>query len=477
MRPIVPSMLFLISLFPAGSLAGRPNVVFFLVDDLGWADLGCYGSQFHQTPNIDALAQGGMRFTQGYAACPVCSPTRASLLTGRHPVRVEITDWIPGMAARPGQNRRFQHVADRDDLALVEVTFAEVLRDQADYQTFFIGKWHLGAQGHWPIDQGFQVNIAGFEAGSPPGGYDPPWNNPNLKAKDNDHYLTTRLTDEAIELIASAKRDQPFLLYFSYYNVHTPIQPDHSSVDRFRQIAKQRFPDPSPEGVEHDANSRLRQDNPEYASMVAAVDTSVGRVLKSIGDAGLHDNTIVFFCSDNGGLCTLEQGKHDRVGPTCNLPLRSGKGWLYEGGIRIPMIVRAPKVTKPGTHCDTPVFSTDLFPTILDLIGLDANPELHVDGTSLQPLLDGNSISERSLFWHYPHYHGSGWKPGAAIRDGQWKLIEFYETDQTELYDIAQDVGEQNNLATKQPEIRKRLAAKLRDWQIRMDAKMPVKIR
>ena len=476
MRPIAPIILFLSLLFPSDSWGGRPNVVFFLVDDLGWADLGCYGSQFHQTPNIDALAAGGMRFTQGYAACPVCSPTRASILTGRHPVRVEITDWIPGMRAEKAANRRFHHVDDRDQLALCEVTFAEHLRDQADYQTFFIGKWHLGAQGHWPTEQGFDVNIAGFESGSPPGGYYPPWNNPNLKAKDSDHYLTTRLTDEAIEQIASAKRDQPFLLYFSYYNVHSPIQPDRSSVDRFRQIAKERFPGPTQEGMEHDAKSRLRQDNPEYASMVAAVDTSVGRVLNAIDDFGLHDNTIVFFCSDNGGLCTLEQGKQGRVGPTSNLPLRSGKGWLYEGGIRVPMIVRAPNFTKPGTDCDTPVFSTDFFPTILDLIGLDAKPELHVDGTSLKPLFHGESIPERTLYWHYPHYHGSAWKPGAAIRDGQWKLIEFYETDETELYNIAEDVGEQINLANEHAEIRDRLSAKLRDWQVRMKAKMPVKL-
>ncbi len=474
MRPITPIVMTLILLSNSVGLAGRPNIVFFLVDDLGWADLGCYGSQFHQTPNIDALADSGMRFTQAYAACPVCSPTRASILTGRHPVRVDITDWIPGMRATKGQNPRFSHVDDRDNLALDEVTIAEHLRDQADYQTFFLGKWHLGQQGNWPTDQGFDVNIGGLEAGSPPGGYYSPWKNPNLKPKQNDDYLTTRLTDEAIDLISTAKRDEPFLLYFSYYNVHTPIQPDRTSIENFRRIAKERFLDPTPDGIEHGAKSRRRQDNPEYASMVAAVDTSVGRVLNAIDQAGLHDNTIVIFFSDNGGLCTLAQDKQSRVGPTSNLPLRSGKGWLYEGGIREPMILRAPGVTNPGTRCDTPVFSTDFFPTILELVGLPAEPELHVDGISLVPDLLGQATTDRTLYWHYPHYHGSNWKPGAAIREGDWKLIEFYETDETELYNLANDIGEQHDLADQHGQIRDRLKAKLRAWQVGMSAKMPV---
>ncbi len=452
----------------------RPNFVFFLVDDLGWSDVGCFGSEFHETPNIDSLAASGMRFTQAYAACPVCSPTRASILTGRHPVRVDITDWIPGKRANKQQKPRFQHVEDRDNLALDEVTIAEHLREQADYQTFFLGKWHLGDRGFWPTNQGFDINIGGNEKGSPPGGYYSPWKNPTLQAKRENEYLTERLTDEAITLIESAHRERPFLLYFSYYNVHTPIQPDRRSVDHYRQIAGKKFAEPTPTSSERNARSRLRQDNPEYASMVSAVDASVGRVLRSIDDRGLHDDTIIIFFSDNGGLCTLAQTGRSRVGPTSNLPLRSGKGWLYEGGVREPMIVRAPGVTKAGTVCHAPVISTDFFPTILELAGLPTNPDLHCDGVSLLAQLQGQEPMDRTLYWHYPHYHGSDWKPGAAIRDGDWKLIEFYETDETELYNLAEDVGEQTDLAEQRPEIRDRLKTKLQRWQTSMNAKMPV---
>lgn len=455
-------------------VSARPNIVFFLVDDLGWADLACYGSEFHETPNIDSLAKSGMRFTNGYAACPVCSPTRASILTGRHPVRVDITDWIPGRRTNTIRAVRFQHVEDRENLALAEVTIAEYLRQHANYQTYFLGKWHLGGKGHWPTDQGFDVNVGGIEKGSPPGGYYSPWKNPNLKVKAKGEYLTTRLTDEAISLIEQSDRDRPFLLYFSYYNVHTPIQPDRRSIERYRKAAKKRFTGPTPQGNERQALSRRRQDNPEYASMVAAVDTSVGRVLKAIDDVGIRDDTIVVFFSDNGGLCTLTQQKSSRVGPTSNLPLRSGKGWLYEGGIREPMIVRAPGVTKAGTATDALAFSTDFFPTLLELTGLPLAPELHADGTSLMPVLRGESASQRAVYWHYPHYHGSDWKPGAAIRDGDWKLIEFYESDETELYNLANDVGETTDLSERQPEIRDRLKAKLGNWQQEMNAKMPV---
>ncbi len=456
--------------------AGKPNVVFFLVDDLGWADVACFGSEFHETPNIDALADSGMRFTQAYAACPVCSPTRASILTGRHPVRVDITDWIPGRRIDDKKNPRFQHIDDRDNLALGETTLAEYLKQHGSYQTFFLGKWHLGDEGHWPTDQGFDVNIGGCKNGSPPGGYYAPWTNPNLKAKEKDEYLTARLTDEAVSLIETADRDRPYLLYFSYYNVHTPIQPDKRTIDHFTTIAAKRFATPTPTILEHDAVSRGRQDNPEYASMVRAVDISVGRVLEAIEQSGQAENTIVFFFSDNGGLCTLPPGRRSGGGPTCNLPLRSGKGWLYEGGIREPMIVRAPGVTRPGSLCTAPVISTDFFPTILDLAGLPLAPNLHADGISLLPHLRGDESASRTLYWHYPHYHGSDWKPGAAIRDGDWKLIEFYETDQAELYNLADDPGELREVSETHTGIRDQLRSKLRKWQDEMKAKMPIEI-
>ena len=355
MKRFAFSIICSLLLAPSCVWPNRPNVVFFLVDDLGWADVGCFGSEFHDTPNIDALAASGTRFTQGYAACPVCSPTRASILTGRHPVRVDITDWIPGRRAKEVERPRFKHINDRDNLALDEITIAELLRAEANYQTFFLGKWHLGKKGHWPTDQGFDVNIGGLEVGSPPGGYYGPWKNPNLKAKHDGEYLTTRLTDEAIKLIEERDSKRPFFLYFSYYNVHTPIQPDRRTIENYRRIANQKFSGPTPSVPLRETVSRTRQDNPEYASMVGAVDTSVGRVLKAIDDNELKEDTIVIFFSDNGGLCTLAQPPNRvRLGPTSNLPLRSGKGWLYEGGIREPMIIRAPGFSKAGSVCETP---------------------------------------------------------------------------------------------------------------------------
>ncbi|PQO42679.1 DUF4976 domain-containing protein [Blastopirellula marina] len=448
----------------AAEATKQPNFVFFLVDDLGWADLSCYGSTFHESPHIDALAASGIQFNQAYAACPVCSPTRASILTGRHPVRVDITDWIPGNRG----TGKFLQVEDRDDLALEEVTFAEVLKG-AGYQTFFAGKWHLGDEGHYPTDQGFDSNIGGNHAGSPPGGYYAPWKNPTLTAKKDGEYLTERLTEESIHFLDTRDQAKPFLLYLSYYNVHAPITPYEKRVDHFRDKAEATIKGKTPTIVEHDGISRARQDDPAYASMIAAVDQSVGDVLAKLDELKLADNTVVCFFSDNGGLCTLK-----RPGPTSNLPLRSGKGWLYEGGVRSPMIVRAPGVTKAGLVSEVPVVSTDFFPTILELAGLPLQPKLHADGQSLVALLDGEGEQpQRALYWHYPHYHGSTWTPGASIRDGDWKLIEFYEFDQVELYNLASDPGEQHDLSKSQPEKTAQLREKLRAWQKEMNAKMP----
>ena len=431
------------------STASRPNVLLFLVDDLGWADLGCYGSTYHETPQIDALAESGTRFTNAYAACPVCSPTRASILTGRHPVRVDITDWIPGMSTDRAQNPRFQHVDDRDNLALNEVTLAEHLRDAADYQTFFLGKWHLGDVGHLPTDQGFQINIGGGHKGSPPGGYYSPWRNPYLKAKHDGEYLTTRLTDEAISLVDTASsEDKPFFMMMSYYNVHSPITPDKRTIDHFqeKQANTPELRGDTPTIAERDAITRGRQDNPAYASMVKAVDTSVGRIMQALKEHGVDDNTLVVFFSDNGGLSTLR-----KFGPTCNSPLRAGKGWLYEGGIREPLLVRLPKTAPDAARAKT---------------------------AALQPKIKGEASgadsTSRDLHWHYPHYHGSLWRPGAAIRRGNYKLIEFYETDTAELYDLSVDMGETKDLSKTEPERFTKLRDALRQWQTEMDAKMPV---
>ena len=447
----------------------RPSIIFFLVDDLGWADLSCYGSTYHETPHIDALAASGVRFTQAYAASPVCSPTRASILTGRHPVRLDITDWIPGMNASRIKSRRFQHIQDRNNLALDETTLAEYLKSEADYRTFFLGKWHLGDRGHWPTDQGFDVNIGGNDKGSPPGGYYAPWNNPTLMATHKNEYLTTRLTDEAVSIIEDAGDGaDPFLMMFSYYNVHTPITPDRRTIDHFANKAQQQFEGPTPVREEGMGKTRMRQDNPAYASMVRAVDSSVGRVLDALTRTGQAESTIIVFFSDNGGLSTTRN-----VGPTCNLPLRAGKGWLYEGGIREPLLVRVPGLTAPGSTSDAIAVSTDFFPTLIDLVGLEARPDLHPDGISLKEHLAGAKATDRTLYWHYPHYHGSMWRPGAAIRDGRWKLIEFYEDERVELYDLQKDIGEQHDRSEIHPDVRDRLREKLKFWQQDSSATMP----
>ena len=443
----------------------QTNFLFFLVDDMGWADIGANGSKFHETPHIDRLAKSGMRFTQGYAAGSVCSPTRASIMTGKHPVRVNITDWIPGQSNRP--TNPLLHPEDRHSLALEEVTIAEALK-QNGYQTFFAGKWHLGKEGEWPTDQGFDVNIGGHHKGSPPGGYYAPWTNPTLKAKKKGEYLTERLTNESAKFLESRDKSKPFLLYLSYYNIHTPIQPYKKRIDHYKAKFEKNFIGPTPTEPEHDGKTRIRQDNPALASMVAAVDDSVGVLLDKLEELKIKENTVVIFFSDNGGLSTL-----GRIGPGCNKPLRAGKGWLYEGGIREPTIISAPGITKPGSISKKPIISMDFFPTILDLAGLPLHPELHVDGNSLLEQLKGDDSGERTLHWHYPHYHGSTWKPGAAIREGNWKLIEFYHYNNFELYDLSNDLGEQNDLSKSNPHKAKELRAKLNKWQKKMNAKMP----
>ena len=455
-----------ITAVPALDAAKKTNFLFFLVDDMGWADLGANGSTFHETPHIDRLAKSGMRFTQGYAAGSVCSPTRASIMTGKHPVRVDITDWIPGQTNRP--TNPLLHPEDRHSLPLEEVTLAEALK-QHGYQTFFAGKWHLGKEGEWPTDQGFDINIGGHHKGSPPGGYYAPWTNPALKAKRKGEYLTERLTEESAKFLESRDKAKPFLLYLSYYNIHTPIQPYKKRIDHYKSKAEKSFTGPTPFEVEHDGKTRTRQDNPALASMVAAVDDSVGALLDKLEELKLDDNTVVIFFSDNGGLSTL-----GRIGPGCNLPLRAGKGWLYEGGIREPTLIRAPGITRPGSVSHKPMISMDFFPTMLHLAGLPLQPKLHVDGRSLLSQLKGNDTGQRTLHWHYPHYHGSSWKPGASIRDGDWKLIEFYHYKNFELYNLAKDPGERTNLAKRNPSKAAELRAKLSAWQKQMKAKMPV---
>lgn len=444
----------------------RMNFVFILIDDLGWADLSCYGSQFHETPHLDELAAGGKRFTAAYSACPVCSPTRASILTGRHPVRVNITDWIPGQKPDANSAHRFLHVEDRNELPREEVTFAEVLHNNG-YQTFFAGKWHLGGEGSLPTDQGFETNLGGGPYGQPPGGYFAPWKNPYLKEQREGESLTQRLTEESVSFLKTRDANRPFLLFLSHYDVHTPLHQDPGHFEKFEQKSKTASADTPIR--ERRGLSRSQQNNPQYASMVAAIDDSVGTITAALKTLDLEDSTTIIFTSDNGGLCTLA-----KPGPTSNLPLRSGKGWLYEGGIRVPLIIKSPGVSGSGESVDQPAFSTDYFPTILELAGLESQPELARDGVSLVPALRSEEIiATRPLAWHYPHYHGSEWTPGAAMRDGDWKVIEFYEFGDAELYDLRDDPGEHHNLAAQNPTMLEDLRTKLAQWQTSMNAKMP----
>ena len=445
----------------------RPNFVFLLVDDLGWKDLSCYGSTFYESPHIDALAKSGMRFTDAYAACPVCSPTRAAIMTGKYPPRVDITDWIPGQNPR---NRRLTTPEDRANLALEEVTIAEALKEEG-YATFFAGKWHLGSDDFLPQDQGFDINKGGHHRGSPPGGYYTPYKNPQLSDGPDGEYLTDRLTDESIKFIQE-HRDQPFLVYLSFYTVHTPIQACQRHLEKF-QKNREDLPhaDVADFVRERDGFTKQVQDNAAYASMVYALDENVGRLMQALDELKLADNTVVIFTSDNGGLSTLFR----KGAPTSELPLRAGKGWCYEGGIRVPLIIRAPGVTKAGTISEEPVTSTDYFATMLALAGAKPRPKQHVDSVNLVPTLQGASLDRDAIFWHYPHYHGSAWTPGAAVRSGSWKLIEFYEYDEVELYNLGSDLGERENLAEKMPEKRDELRALLRNWQKQVGAKMPVK--
>ncbi|MCK5149211.1 sulfatase [bacterium] len=456
-----------------GFRSSKPNVVFILVDDLGWKDLGCYGSTFHETPNIDTLAAEGVRFTDAYAASPVCSPTRASILTGKHPARLHITDWIPG---NDPKNRPLLGPQDEHAMRLDEVTLAESFKE-AGYATGFIGKWHLGGEGFYPQDQGFDVNIAGHHAGHPASYFYPyknrhgHWDVPDLSDGSEGEYLTDRLTDEAVGFIQSRK-ERPFFLYLSYYSVHTPIQPKPSLKEKYAAKKAALSPSDLPEyRKEQDAKTRLRQDHAGYASMVHAVDDGVGRVRSALKDLGLDDNTIIVFMSDNGGLSTIPT-----PGPASVYPLRAGKGWVYEGGIRVPMIMHWKGHIDKGKTSDIPVMSTDFYPTLLALSGLKKRPDQHCDGVDLGPILKGEGAVDRDfLVWHYPHYHGSRHRPASAIRQGKWKLIYWYEDGRTELYNLKDDIEESHDLVTTHPERAVALRIKMMEWLRSVDAQMPIR--
>jgi arylsulfatase A-like enzyme len=450
----------------------RPNILFILIDDLGWRDLSCYGSSFYETPVLDRLAADGMRFTDAYASCPVCSPTRASIMTGKAPATVGITNWIYGMAE--GKLKAVQYL---DHLPLSETTIASALRE-GGYATWHVGKWHLGGQEYEPQHQGFDVNIGGSHRGAPHT-YFSPYNLPNLPDGPDGEYLTDRLTDEAIALVKERDADKPFFLHLSHYAVHQWLEAPADLIEKYcakkTEMGLDKI-DPIEKGdfmpCVHKCTKRIErrvvQSLPIYGAVMENLDWNIGRLLATLDAEGLTDNTLVIFTSDNGGLSTAEGS------PTCNLPLIEGKGWMYEGGTRVCQIARWPGRIPAGATSHVPVTSTDFYPTFLDAAGLPARPEQHCDGVSLMPLLTGSGTLDReAIYWHYPHYSNQGGTPGASVRSGRWKLIRFFEDEHLELYDLDADVGESRNRVDEEPAVAAALNTKLSAWMQAVGAKIP----
>lgn len=455
------TLVFLVGLLLSSQAVGatseetpsKPNIVFLLADDLGWTGLRCFGSDFYDTPNLDRLAMSGTKFTNAYAACTVCSPTRASIMTGMYPARLHLTDFISG------QNRPFAKLKIPDwnkGLNHSYTTIAEALQN-VGYATAQVGKWHLNHAGRPPKEYGPKSHGFQFEFQKPAGTREYSLRKgTNKNGESGSDYLTDYLTDQACGFIDESKQ-KPFFLYFAYHTPHTPIQGRSDLVAAFRNRRR-------PEAIHK---------NPDYAAMVKSLDQSVGRILERLERHGIADNTIVIFTSDNGGL-TQRYGKHD--GFTENLPLRRGKGSAYEGGVRVPTIIRWPGTTRAGSVCDEPIMTIDYYPTLLEVAGIkgDENHNRSVDGISLVPLLGNPKSSiERDLFWHYPHYHAGGDGPYSAIRSREWRLIEFHETGNLALYNLAEDLGEQANLATQEADIVRALLTRLHKWRNDVDAQMP----
>ncbi len=458
-------------LCPAAAPAAqrKPNVLFILIDDMGWRDCGCNGSDFYETPHIDRLASEGTRFTAAYAAAAVCSPTRAALMSGKYPARLKITDWIPGNPKKGKLDR----LDFEQQLPLSEFTLAEAFKANG-YQTGFIGKWHLGDEPYFPDKQGFDSNLAGHHRGGPHKGYFSPWDLGNLPNGPEGQYLPDRLGDAAVQFIRD-NRDRPFFLLLSHYTVHSPVQAKQETIEKYRRKAEALPEGEKPEFVAEgpDALNREIQNHPAFAAMIEHMDDNVGKVLAALKELGLEKDTVVVFTSDNGGQSILP-GPRGRAWGS-NRPLRAGKGWLYEGGIRIPLIIRWPGVLKGGSLFTSPVITMDLYPTLLSMTGAPSRPEQHQDGLDLTDALRGKTTLKRdTLYWHYPHYHGSAHRPSGAIRWGDYKLIEFFEDMRVELYHLGHDPGETNNLAGQAPEITDRLRQMLHQWRRDVDASMPV---
>ncbi len=483
------------------------NIVFFLVDDLGWSDLACYGSSFYETPHIDQLAAEGVRFTHAYAACHVCSPTRASILTGKYPARLQLTDWLPGRKDFPFQ--LLENAQTVQELPLTEHTLAEALQ-ASGYATAIYGKWHLGEEPSGPQAHGFDVQVPKWNKGWPKKGYQGPLEMDGLVSQVGD-YLTDRLTDEALKFIEQ-NRDRPFFLYLAHFAVHDPIEGRSDLVDKYRHklaalgpplgpdFILEGNPDELPPISRRELNSMLEapshagykllprrtvkikqhQDNVQFAAMVEAMDESLGRVLAQLSALQLTDNTLVILFSDNGGMSganfgnphrIVDESKLDLAFSTSNLPLRGSKGWLYEGGIRVPMIVKWPGQGQPGTICDEPVISTDFYPSILEMAGLPALPDQTVDGVSFVPALRGEPFERGAIYWHFPHYSNHGLQsPGGAIRLGDYKLLEYFENGNVQLFNVKEDWSEQNDVSEVKPEITKQLLTMLHQWREQVSA-------
>ncbi|MEM9825330.1 MAG: sulfatase [Planctomycetota bacterium] len=454
----------------AAADSGKPNVVFILVDDMGLHDLTVTGSQFYETPNIDRIFREGMTFTQGYATCRVCSPSRASIQLGKFPARHGITQYLGGAS---GTNwKRGDPLLPADYLKRLpaeDETLAEAFQ-HAGYATFFAGKWHLGGEGSYPEDHGFDINVGGHQRGSPPGGFFSPYKNPVLENGEPGESLTLRLADETCDFIAKQK-DQPFFAMLSFYAVHAPLQTTPDLWKKYQQKwAREHSGKPQDYSrfrVDRTWPVREVQDNPIYAGMVETTDQAVGRVLKLLDETGLADNTIVCFTSDNGGVCSGD------AYATSNLPLRGGKGRPHEGGIREPFAIRFPSAVPANSKSNQIATGTDWYPTLLELCGLPLRPDQHVDGVSLVPAIKGQSLPQRDLIWHYPHYDNQGGNPSSILRRGDFKLIHFYEDGHDELYRLSADPSERSDLALAHPVRTQTMAADLRSWLESVNAKIP----
>jgi len=457
--------------------AERPNIVLILMDDLGWKDLSCTGSEFYETPNLDRLSSEGIQFTQAYAACPVCSPSRASIMTGKYPARVGVTDWIDWSKHCHPMKGRLIDAPYTDHLPHTEISLARALKP-GGYRTWHVGKWHLGGAGCLPTDHGFDFNVAGGKHGMPHKGYFSPYQLEHIADGPPGEYLPERLTCEAVKRIRE-NVGTPFFLNFCHYLVHTPIQAKSELIEYFTSKARRLKLDCLPafekgeafpyEGMRHEKIlRRLLQSDPVYAAMVKSMDDSVGAIMEALEATGQDRNTAIFFTSDNGGLATA-QGS-----PTCNLPLAEGKGWMYEGGTRVPLLVRWPERIKSQSRCHVPVTSPDLYPTILEAAGLKPNARQKVDGVSLMPLLaQSGGLDREAIFWHYPHYGHQGGTPGASVRMGDWKLIEFFEDNRVELYNLREDPSENHDLSATQRDKARELLLQLHAWQSSVAAVRP----